>query len=113
MRAAIIYLGAPLRAPSSNLPGASIRRVPDPVRGFVLAAEFPVLRGGEGAGRAVGSLFGLAPGGVFHAGGVATAAVRSYRTFSPLPDPSCEGHRRFVLCGTVPRPVPKDRTGGC
>ena len=31
------------------------------------------------------SLFGLAPGGVFHASLVTKAAVRSYRTFSPLP----------------------------
>src|ERR1700739_3950442 len=31
------------------------------------------------------SLFGLAPGGVYHAGPVTKAAVRSYRTVSPLP----------------------------
>ena len=30
-------------------------------------------------------LFGLAPGGVYPATGVATCAVRSYRTISPLP----------------------------
>ena len=30
-------------------------------------------------------LFGLAPGGVYPAAAVATGAVRSYRTFSPLP----------------------------
>jgi len=33
----------------------------------------------------VPSLFGLAPGGVCRAAGVAASAVRSYRTFSPLP----------------------------
>src|SRR6202020_560635 len=33
------------------------------------------------------SLFGLAPGGVCRAVGVATFAVRSYRTISPLPAP--------------------------
>jgi hypothetical protein len=33
------------------------------------------------------SLFGLAPGGVCHAVSVATRAVRSYRTISPLPAP--------------------------
>jgi hypothetical protein len=33
----------------------------------------------------VPSLFGLAPGGVCRAAGVAADAVRSYRTFSPLP----------------------------
>jgi len=31
------------------------------------------------------SLFGLAPGGVFHANSVTRIAVRSYRTISPLP----------------------------
>jgi hypothetical protein len=31
------------------------------------------------------SLFGLAPGGVCHAAAVTVGAVRSYRTFSPLP----------------------------
>src|ERR1700746_1315552 len=33
----------------------------------------------------VPSLFGFAPGGVCHAARVAAGAVRSYRTFSPLP----------------------------
>src|SRR5688572_9897603 len=32
-------------------------------------------------------LLGLAPGGVYRAGPVARSAVRSYRTFSPLPVP--------------------------
>lgn len=31
------------------------------------------------------SLFGFAPGGVYHAEPVASSAVRSYRTLSPLP----------------------------
>jgi hypothetical protein len=30
-------------------------------------------------------LFGLAPSGVYHANFVTKTAVRSYRTFSPLP----------------------------
>lgn len=34
------------------------------------------------------SLFDLAPGGVYHAVPVASNAVRSYRTISPLPDTS-------------------------
>ena len=34
---------------------------------------------------AMPSLFGFAPGGVYHAVAVAGDAVRSYRTFSPLP----------------------------
>ena len=45
---------------------------------------------------ALPSLFGLAPGGVYHAGSVAGAAVRSYRTFSPLPCQSPEGRWRAV-----------------
>jgi hypothetical protein len=51
-------------------------------------------------------LFGLAPGGVFHAACVAADAVRSYRTFSPLPAPR---RRRFVLCGTFPGVAPAGR----
>src|SRR5215470_11818017 len=48
------------------------------------------------------SLFGLAPGGVCRAADVAADAVRSYRTFSPLPRLIHNAPRRFVLCGTVP-----------
>ena len=40
---------------------------------------------GNGAGRAIVSLFGLAPGGVCPATAITNSAVRSYRTFSPLP----------------------------
>jgi hypothetical protein len=55
------------------------------------------------------SLFGLAPCGVCPARTIAGAAVRSYRTFSPLPRRSCHPlhqHRvtgtagRYVFCGT-------------
>ena len=52
------------------------------------------------------SLFGFAPGGVYHAGSVAGPAVRSYRTFSPLLPPRRE---RFVLCGTFPGVAPAGR----
>jgi hypothetical protein len=61
-------------------------------------------------------LFGLAPRGVFRAPGVATQAVGSYPTFSPLPNaldrnrrapgfseslpPRYKHHRRFIFCGT-------------
>jgi len=51
------------------------------------------------------SLFGLAPGGACHAVPVAGDAVRSYRTFSPLPGdlPLPVGTSwRFVFCGTFP-----------
>ncbi len=51
-------------------------------------------------------LFGFAPGGVCHAASVAGDAVRSYRTFSPLPAPR---RRRFVLCGTFPKVAPAGR----
>jgi hypothetical protein len=44
------------------------------------------------------SLFGLAPCGVYPASGFTAGAVRSYRTFSPLPR-AC-ARWRYVLCGT-------------
>ena len=43
-------------------------------------------------------LFGLAPHGVCPASRIAAAAVRSYRTFSPLPDGFPPGG--IVFCGT-------------
>ena len=52
-----------------------------------------------GAGRTIGFLFGLAPGGVCHATPVASRAVRSYRTLSPLPAGRSR-HRRFAFCCT-------------
>jgi len=54
------------------------------------------------------SLLGLAPSGVCHACAVASPAVRSYRTFSPLPavGSGLPVGRRFDLCGTVPRVAP-------
>jgi hypothetical protein len=65
------------------------------------------------------SLFGLAPGGVCRAAGVAAGAVRSYRTVSPLlhplplPRPQAEegkaGGQRSVFCGTFPRLAPAGR----
>ena len=41
--------------------------------------------------RAASSLFGFAPGGACHAVPVAGSAVRSYRTFSPLPHAEARG----------------------
>ena len=38
-----------------------------------------------GSGTPLPSLFGLAPCGVYHASDITGGAVRSYRTFSPLP----------------------------
>ena len=40
---------------------------------------------------------------------VTRRAVRSYRTLSPLPDPTCVGHRRFALCCTGRRLAPPRR----
>ena len=79
------------------------------------------------------ALFGLAGGGVYPAGVVTNPAVRSYRTFSPLPRthlelarkrvpcPRLRGHvstvkgksqmsaGRYSFCGTVPRIAPGGR----
>jgi len=43
-----------------------------------------------------GSLFGLAPSGVFPATPVAKRAVRSYRTISPLPSDSARLNTIFT-----------------
>ena len=51
-----------------------------------------------------GSLFGLAPSGVYPATSVTRRAVRSYRTISPLPIA-----RRFIFCGTFRRFTPPRR----
>ena len=52
-------------------------------------------------------LFGLAPSGVYPATDVATSAVRSYRTISPLP--SAKYSRRYIFCGTFHRFTPSRR----
>ena len=57
-------------------------------------------------------LFGLAPCGVLPATDVATGAVRSYRTFSPLPRLralSRTSARRYVFCATFLRVAPTGR----
>ena len=84
MRAAVIPLGRTLLYGSSNLPGSQTERAAPP------------------------PLFGLAPRGVFPAGRITPAAVRSYRTISPLPRLAA---RRYIFCGTFrirkngPRPL--------
>jgi hypothetical protein len=60
---------------------------------------------GNSAGHTCVPLFGLAPGGVYPAADVATSAVRSYRTISPLPAPRT-ALRRYVFCGTFRRLTP-------
>ena len=91
--AAAIRLGPGLLQSSSSQPGRSMRNAP-----AVVSAP---------------PLFGLAPGGVCHAGAVTRTPVRSYRTLSPLPDPvpseEVAGHRRYALCGTFPGVAPGGR----
>ena len=75
-----------------------------PLRVTVIRLDRTLLYGssdlpGSPTGRAAPSpLFGLAPRGVFPAGGITPAAVRSYRTISPLP-PVAGG--RYIFCGTI------------
>ncbi len=71
----------------------------------------------SGSGRPLPSLFGLAPCGVYPATGITAGAVRSYRTFSPLPPhgtapKGCPTQWRYVFCGTSrPRALtPASRT---
>jgi len=73
--AAAIPLGRPLLSGSSDLPGSQTERAAPP------------------------PLFGLAPRGACPASRIAPAAVRSYRTFSPLPYAGLRRARRFVFCG--------------
>ena len=81
----VIHLGPASPQASSDLPGSS-------------------------AGHAIGTLFGLAPSGVYPATPVARGAVRSYRTFSPLPVPfpkkeAIGGIFSAALSVTTPSPV--------
>src|SRR5262249_38636850 len=103
--------GKPNSVPAASRPRVTIiplgRRLPDG------SSDLP---GSIGAGRPLASpLFGLAPRGVYPAIPVTRDAVRSYRTFSPLPSPRRRGawavcflwhfpsrHRDRVLPGTLP-----------
>jgi hypothetical protein len=81
---AIIPLRSTSPWTSSGLPGSA--------RGSALRALLP---------EPAASLFGLAPGGVCHASLVTKAAVRSYRTVSPLPSlASPRELGRFTFCCT-------------
>ena len=66
-------------------------RLKRPTRGHARAARCGT--------KPLAPLFGLAPGGVYPATGVAVGAVRSYRTISPLPIRR-GGLRRYLFCGT-------------
>ena len=76
----IIPLGPGLLAGSSDLPGGSDGPSFDPP--WRLTA---LRRAGAAFRHARATLFGLAPCGVLPATDVTAGAVRSYRTFSPLP----------------------------
>jgi len=81
-RVAVIHLRRTLLCGSSNLPGSRAGRAAPP------------------------PLFGLAPRGACPAGGIAPAAVRSYRTISPLPSVS---GRRYIFCGAFRRALRPSR----
>src|ERR1035441_5936643 len=72
---------------------------------FVSATDTRNLRRFHAArsGPLLGFLFGLAPDGVFRAASLALRAVRSYRTFSPLPPACADGG--LIFCGTFRRKV--------
>jgi hypothetical protein len=106
-RPTTIHLGRPSPDASSNQPGRRLGNLP-------------------GEGIPAPPLFGLAPGGVYRAAGVAAGAVRSYRTLSPLParrPAVCFlwhfpwGRPRRALPGTVSPwspdfPLPRERSSG-
>ena len=56
---------------------------------------------GDNAGHIITPLFGLAPGGVCNAVPVASHAVRSYRTISPLPGRNCRPGGIFSVALSV------------
>ncbi len=70
----------------------------------------PVPRWRDRSGPLRGSLFGLAPDGVFRAASLALRAVRSYRTFSPLPALK-RNAGGLIFCGTVRRTPALARRG--
>ena len=82
------------------------RRLQQPTRtaGSGHRSRFPRLRADPAP-----PLFGLAPGGVYRAVAVAGNAVRSYRTFSPLPRQNATHRGGLSLCGTVPKLAPAGR----
>ena len=111
----IIPLGHALLRGSSDLPGgcgAPSRHAFRRRCKFLpwTARQSRTCSGGENP-----SLFGLAPCGVCHARCITAAAVRSYRTFSPLPrrrskpvsdDGFTTTTGRYIFCGTFRRTVP-------
>ena len=113
---AVIPLGAALpRALVSDLPGGSghcltpLRR--RPVAGGPAGAAFRRRAGAVRepcSGSAHPSLFGLAPCGVYHASAITAGAVRSYRTFSPLPRRDWPSRR---TCRALPEALQPESRG--
>lgn len=94
----------------SRFPGPTV--IPLGARLPVRSSHLPARSGGPPcpAQSRVACLFGVAPGGVWRAVRVATNAVSSYLTVSPLPGKPQPGlhrpatsHRRSVLCATFRR----------
>ena len=92
-----IYLDPASRPGSSRLPGKA-------------AYPRPSARTTPPAHKAPGPLLGLAPGGVCPAADLAADAVRSYRTFSPLPSlaKASEGGM-FSVALSLSRPASRPR----
>jgi hypothetical protein len=93
----VIPLGRALLRGSSDLPG-----------GCGAPSRHAALRNRSFSGNP--SLFGLAPCGVCPARRITAAAVRSYRTFSPLPEP-CGAGGMFSVALSVERSRPYKRGG--
>jgi len=122
---AVIPLGAALpRTLISDLPGGFGNCMEQPKRALRYAKSRLGASGRcaspPGSWRAIPSLFGLAPCGVYPAPGVTAGAVRSYRTISPLPRRWSfrNGERtrqagQLGYCGSrvALRPFPKKRGG--
>ena len=96
---AIIPLGRTLLPGSSDLPGGC-----DAPSRHVLA---PSPAACTASGTQTSSLFGLAPCGVFRALDITAQAVRSYRTFSPLPRAPCGARSAVCFLWHFPSPESK------
>ena len=103
----VIPLGDALLRRSSNLPGGFGAH---PFRWRPAWARRAGTHSRQWVKPRIPSLFGLAPCGVYHAPDFTAGAVRSYRTFSPLP--AAFGGWRYIFCGTgrLPALKPESRT---
>jgi hypothetical protein len=93
-------LPPPMRARRDDDPSSSLAitgEIKRPTRRLPDGPSVSVFRPVAGPWTPVASLFGLAPCGVLPATRVTTGAVRSYRTFSPLPFDSARTRVRASL----------------